>query len=158
VPPPSSIWIARHRHSSSWSSTSDGPGEAVCRHAKASPQPSTVLVTTTRAERVPDALVAGCDGVLLKPFAPNLLFARVGRMLRAQSVALRLRAHQQLAKSAHLTERTSLLTAGTNQVWPSTHCPYCQHDGVTSFDHASHRRDWYACLFCKKVWMAKRQE
>jgi DNA-binding response OmpR family regulator len=120
--------------------------------------PSTVLVTTANADRVPDALLSGCDGVLLKPFAPNLLFARVGRMLRAQSVALRLRAHQQFAKSAHLTERSALLTTGTNQVWSSTHCPHCQHDGVTSFDHASHRRDWYACLSCKKVWMAKRQE
>src|ERR1700752_3535216 len=68
----------------------DGPGEDVCRHAKASPTPSSVLVTTQRTERVPDALAAGCDGVLLKPFAPNLLYARVGRMLRAQSVALRL--------------------------------------------------------------------
>ena len=136
----------------------DGPGEAVCRHAKGLPLPSSVLVTTTQAERVPDALVAGCDGVLLKPFATNLLFARVGRMLRAQSVSLRLRARQQFAKSLHLNERAALLTAGTNQVWLSTHCPYCQHEGVTSFDHASHRRDWYACLSCKKVWMAKRQE
>ncbi|HEY6359525.1 MAG TPA: response regulator [Vicinamibacterales bacterium] len=136
----------------------DGPGEDVCRHAKASPSPSMVLVTTQRAERVPDALAAGCDGVLLKPFAPNLLYARVGRMLRAQSMSLRLRAHRQFAKSAHLRERAALFAPGTNHVWPSTHCPYCQRSGVTSFDHASHRRDWYACLSCRKVWLAKRQE
>lgn len=29
---------------------------------------------------------------------------------------------------------------GTNRVWPNTHCPYCQNNGVTSFEFASHRR------------------
>jgi DNA-binding response OmpR family regulator len=136
----------------------DGPGETVCRHAKASSPSSSVLVTTECTDRVPDALTAGCDGVLLKPFSPNLLYTRIGRILRARSLALRLRVHQQLAKSAHLSERTTLIATGTNRVWPATHCPHCQQGGVTSFDHASHRRDWYACLSCKKVWMAKRQE
>ena len=136
----------------------DGTTEDVCRRAKALAIPATVLVMTRQVERVPSALVAGCDGVLLKPFAPNLLHARLGRLLRARAVELRLRAHRQIAKSTHLLERQDLLAARTNQVWPATHCPYCQHVGVTSFDFASHRRAWYACLACLKVWIAKRRE
>jgi DNA-binding response OmpR family regulator len=136
----------------------EATGEDVCRRAKGLAVPATVLVMTRHVERVPAALAAGCDGVLLKPFAPNLLHARVGRLLRARAIELRLRARQQVAKAAHLVERTDLFAARTNQVWPSTHCPYCEHLGVTSFDYASHRRAWYACLACKKVWIAKRQE
>lgn len=40
--------------------------------------------------------------------------------------------------------------------WPTTRCAHCDHEGVMSFEYASHRRAWYACLACKKVWMAKR--
>jgi len=137
---------------------SDGPGEEICRRAKALTTPATVLVTTPQAERVPSALAAGCDAVLLKPFAPNLLYARLGRLLRARSVDLRLRAHRQQAKSLHLREQGELLAARTNREWSNTHCPYCQHRGVTSFEFTSHRRAWYACLECKKVWIAHRQE
>jgi DNA-binding response OmpR family regulator len=133
-------------------------GVEVCRAAKAAAVPATVLVTTTDVERVPEALTAGCDGVLLKPFAPNLLYARIGRLLRERSMELRLRARQHYAKSAHLSERANLLISGTNRVWPNTHCPYCQHPGATSFEFSSHRRAWYACLECRKVWLAKRQE
>jgi DNA-binding response OmpR family regulator len=106
---------------------SDGPGEEICRRAKALSTPATVLVTTPEAERVPSALAAGCDAVLLKPFAPNLLYARLGRLLRARSLELRLRAHRQYAKSAHLKEQVEMLAARTNREWPNTHCPYCQH-------------------------------
>ena len=130
----------------------------VCREAKVLTQAPPVLVTTTDVERVPDVLVAGCDGVLLKPFAPNLLFARIGRLVRARSEMLRTRARQSHLKTAHLSERSEALLAGTNRVWPNTHCPYCSHHGVTSFEFCSHRRAWYACLQCKKVWIAKRQE
>ena len=137
---------------------SDGPGEEICRQAKALVTPATVLVTTTQAERVPSALAAGCDGVLLKPFAPNLLYARIGRLLRARSSELRTRAQRQYAKSAHLKEQVATLSARTNREWPSTFCPYCQHRGVTSFEHTSHRRSWYACTSCSKVWIARRQE
>jgi DNA-binding response OmpR family regulator len=133
-------------------------GTAVCRAAKQLSVPATILVTTTEVERVPDAILAGCDAVLLKPFAPNLLFARVGRLVRARSTELRYRAVRQRAKSRHLHERTDLLLAGTNQPWPNTHCPYCAHQGVTSFEFTSYRRAWYACIECKKVWLAKRQE
>jgi CheY-like chemotaxis protein len=135
-----------------------GDGVDICRQAKALPIPPSVLVTTTRTERVPDALAAGCDGVLLKPFAPNLLYARIGRLLRARSESLRTKARHQQLKAQHLGERTQLLLSGSNRVWPHAHCPYCAHAGVTSFEFASHRRAWYACLQCKQVWLAKRQE
>ena len=137
---------------------SDGPGEEICKRAKTLVTPATVLVTTSQAERVPHALVAGCDAVLLKPFAPNLLYARLGRLLRARSIDLRMRAHRQQAMVAHPKEQVELLAAKTNREWPNTHCQYCQHRGVTSFEFTSHRRSWYACLSCNKVWIAHRQE
>jgi DNA-binding response OmpR family regulator len=136
----------------------NGGGTAICRAAKQLPIPATILVTTTEVDQVPDAILAGCDAVLLKPFAPNLLFARVGRLVRARSTELRYRAVRQRAKSQHLQDRSEVLLAGTNQAWPNTHCPYCTHQGVTSFEFTSYRRAWYACLDCKKVWLAKRQE
>src|SRR5437763_683789 len=64
-------------------------GIEICREAKALPLRPQVLVTTADTALVPDALLAGCDAVLLKPFAPNLLFARIGRLLRARSESLR---------------------------------------------------------------------
>lgn len=133
-------------------------GVEICREAKKLTLPPPVLVTTVNAERVPDALAAGCDAVLLKPFAPNLLRARIGRLLRARGEALRARARVENLKTAHLTDRSEALLGGTNRIWPNTHCPYCHHGGVTSFEFCSHRRAWFACLECKKVWIAKRLE
>jgi len=133
-------------------------GVEICREAKSLFVPPAVLVTTTDIDRVPDALTAGCDGVLLKPFAPNLLIARIGRLLRARSEMARAQALQQRLQTSHLADRTAELMAGTNRVWPNTYCPYCSHSGVTSFEFCSRRRAWYACLDCRKVWIAKRQE
>lgn len=110
---------------------------SICREAKALRHAPAVLVTTAQVERVPDALEARCDGVLLKPFTPNLLIARIGRLLRGRG------------------QRAPL---GTNRFWPDTDCPYCDSHGVTSFEFASHRRSWYACGKCKKVWLGKRRE
>jgi DNA-binding response OmpR family regulator len=117
-----------------------------------------VLVITAAAQRAPSALTAGCDGILLKPFAPNLLHARIGRLLRARSVELHLAAQRDLAKAAHSTQQATRWRTGTNASWPDTICPKCEHPGATGFDHASHRRDWYACLACGHVWIAKRQQ
>lgn len=110
----------------------------LCRDVKRFPKPPAVLVMTEHVERVPDALAARCDGVLLKPFAPNLLVGRVARLLRARKAPSQL--------------------AGTNQFWPMTSCPYCATLGVTSFEFTSHRRAWYACGSCKKTWIGRRQE
>jgi DNA-binding response OmpR family regulator len=146
----------------------NGDSGDVLRDARLLEPPAAVLVTTSHVESVPDVL-AGCDSVLLKPFAPNLLYARIGRLLRdrsaailarnhrAQSNGLRSRAHDAIAKSQHLVGRSAVFV-GTNRTWPNSHCPYCDHEGVTSFEYASHRRAWYACLTCRKVWLARRQE
>ena len=123
-------------------------GVEVCRQAKALPVPPTVLVTTSDVSQVPDAIEAGCDGVLLKPFATNLLHARIGRLLRGRPGDLRL----------HAQARPAPGSSGTNRLWPETACPNCNHEGVTSFEFSSHRRSWYACLHCKQVWVGKRQE
>jgi DNA-binding NarL/FixJ family response regulator len=136
----------------------DGNGVEICSTAKALRTPSSVLVTTGDPAAVPAALAAGCDGVLLKPFAPNLLISRISRLLRERSTRLRLEVARRLSKAAHLTERSDLLRTGTNRKWPNTHCPYCASSGVTSFDFTSMRRAWYACLECRKVWIARRQE
>ena len=109
----------------------------LCREAKELQKPPAVLVMTEDVERVPNALEARCDGVLLKPFAPNLLVGRVARLIRG---------------------RTSPTPDGTNQFWPETACPFCDTQGVTTFEFTSHRRAWYACGNCKKVWIGKRQE
>jgi len=131
---------------------------SICGDAKRTEPPSMVLVTTGEAERVPEALEAGCDGVLLKPFLPNLFYARVGRLLRQRSAMLLARSHYQMAKAEHLSARSSSIQNGTNRVWPNQHCPHCNHAGVTSFEYAVHRRAWYACLSCRQVWLAKCQE
>jgi len=146
-----------------------GNGTEVCRAAKSLERPALVLVTTSQAECAPDAILAGCDGVLLKPFAPNLLYARLGRLmrmrLRAHSARLRTRsgvllerAEATRSKLQHLLERSEQSRTNTFGEWPTTRCPYCHHQGVTSFDYCSFRRAWYACLACRKVWIARRQE
>jgi CheY-like chemotaxis protein len=147
----------------------DGMAEAanIVRTAKAPLKPATVLVIATDVESIPELLQAGCDAVLLKPFAPNLLYARIGRLLRARMEQQRIRTRQDQIRSRYIPgngngngrgDGDSSLAATTNRVWAQVACPRCQHDGVVSFEFASHRRAWYACLECKAVWMAKRRE
>ena len=132
-------------------------GVDLCCAAKSLRTPATVLMTTSDATRVPDVLVAGCDGILLKPFADNLLYARIGRLLRTRGEQLLVRARRGDAAS-DFSPRLDPPLATTNRAWPDTACPSCHHRGAVSFEFSSHRRSWYACLECKKVWIAKRQE
>jgi len=161
----------------------DGMAEAadIIRTAKKPLTPATVLVIATDVERIPELLQAGCDAVLLRPFAPNLLYARIGRLLRARTEQQRLRTRQDHIPSRHIPgngdghvpgngdghipgngdgrgDGDPSLAATTNRVWANVACPSCQQNGVVSFEFASHRRAWYACLGCKGVWMAKRRE
>ena len=125
--------------------------------AKQLQRPASILITTADVNRVPDALAAGGDAVLLKPFARNLLFARLSRLRRARTERLQTRAERAIAKSIHLRERSNAAIAReTLQSWPNEHCPHCSATSVMCFDFVSHRRAWYACLACKKVWIAKR--
>lgn len=134
----------------------DGDGLEICRAAKAGqPRPS-VLVATANVDRVPHAIKAGCDAVLLKPFAPNLLVARLGRLLRAADLSQRIQHARR--RSLRLFAERGRLGPGTNVYWPMTRCPYCKNEGATSFDFSSYRRAWYACLACDKVWIGDRQE
>ena len=120
----------------------DGP--AICQAVTVlrSPNP---MVTTAGTAGVPAALRAGCQAVLLKPFAMNLAAARLGRLCREASAAL-----SPMVRAA--VER------GTNRRWPAVACPECKAGNAVSFDHASHRRWWYACLACNHVWLGLRQE
>ena len=134
----------------------DGAGTELCRAVKALPRPPAVLVVTDDRQLVPDAIDAGCDGVLLKPFPPNLLFARLGRLLRARSAALRL--GEASSRSRQLSGSSRARYGTTIQHWPDLACPHCDRQGVTSFDFASHRQAWYACLACRDVWTGKRHD
>jgi CheY-like chemotaxis protein len=128
--------------------TPDLDGAAVCQAASRSSS-THVLVTTANPEKVPVALRAGCHAVLLKPFAPNLLAARLGRLMRERTQQQRLRS---LRGSAYAT------VDGTNRVWESVACPHCHTSGATGFEFQSHRRMWFACLSCNAVWLGARQE
>ena len=111
----------------------DGDGIGICREAKQQPEPATVLVTTATAQDVPAALIAGCDGVLLKPFAPNLLHTRLARLVRNRAAQLRQSAVLQNQKLAHLKARFEQVEAGTNRTWSDTHCPSCGAGGRRQF-------------------------
>jgi DNA-binding response OmpR family regulator len=133
----------------------DSAAVEVCRQAKSLNPPPAVLVITAATQKVPDALAAGCDSVLLKPFPPNLFYGRVGRLLRAYTAGLSARTDSAPANSHHLGERSAPHFVGTNRTWPDMHCPYCDHEGVTSFEFAALRREWYACIRCAQAWVAE---
>lgn len=124
----------------------DGSAAGICREAKLKPFPTSVLVTAVNPEDIPDALVAGCDGVLLKPFPPNLLVNRVGRMVRARAEQLRLQAVRSRSSAAGRLERSNRFNIDINRVGLSFLVQSCSRRGVTSFDYASLRRTWHACL------------
>ncbi len=133
----------------------DGDGASVCRQSKMGEAGVTLtLATTSEPERVPAALEAGCDGVLMKPFPPNLLYTRVGRLLKIREKELNDRAMWQHARSTFQIAHAPHMTAGTNVVCHDAVCPSCGRGGGVGFDAASHRRMWYACLPCGNVWIA----
>ena len=134
----------------------DGSAVEICVAAKARPVPPSLLVTTDNPEAVPDVLVAGCESILLKPIAPSLLINRAARLLRGRAAQIRRRASSATDKADHLRDRIESRRTGVNREWPSLVCPYCANQEVTSFDYASNRRAWYACLRCRKVWTGKR--
>jgi DNA-binding response OmpR family regulator len=124
----------------------DFDGQAICNAVQ--PFAGTgVLVTTTTPQRAPSALKCGCHAVLLKPFAPNLAAARVGRLAREMPTA---------AAASRLAAK--LGQCGTNRTWPEVTCPKCSQAGAVSFEYSSHRRTWFACLACESVWLGRRQE
>jgi DNA-binding response OmpR family regulator len=134
----------------------DGDGVSVCRASKAcDANPPSVLAMTARPERVPEALIAGCDGVLVKPFAPNLLYTRISLLLRQRAKALKERALWQRARCAYLIEHSNSVMAGTNVVCHDACCPSCGQSGIINFDSAGRKRAWYACLPCRKVWLGR---
>jgi hypothetical protein len=108
---------------------------------------TSVLVTTATPARAPIGIKAGCQGVLLKPFAPAILASRLGRLTR-----------EPLPIGVSRRATTMSPQHGTNRTWPGVACPKCAHDGVVSFEFHSYRRMWYACLACETVWLGPRRE
>ena len=119
---------------------------AICDAARQS-APVAILAIMQQPERAPAALRAGCHAVLLKPFALNLVAARLGRLCREMPAAV---AASRLG--------TMQQWGGTNRTWPEVNCPTCDESGAVGFEHASHRRSWYACLKCEHVWLGVRRE
>ncbi|PYR82320.1 MAG: hypothetical protein DMF87_01885 [Acidobacteria bacterium] len=134
----------------------DGDGVEICRATKGLPRRPLLIVTGAVPARVPDALLAGCNAVLLKPYPPNLLCARIGRLLQMYDDDRRHRRGGNGDGGA--SEMTVSHSATTNKVRPDIDCPGCGASGVTAFDFASHRRMWCACLGCRHVWLARRHE
>jgi len=121
-------------------------GVQVCGAVRKFPHAG-VLVTMASPQSAPAALKAGCHAILLKPFAPNLVAARIGRLSRELP-----------SGSAGLRAAHALQFCGTNRVWTETRCPECDAPSATSFEFYSYRRMWYACLSCDAVWLGARQE
>jgi DNA-binding response OmpR family regulator len=128
----------------------DRTGLDVCRAAKRLPLQPTVLVTTSAVHQVRDALLAGCDSILLKPFPPNLLVSRLCRLKRVQSQTLRRRAAA-ARSSSHRIRETSL-----RLLRRLTDCPYCHHEVTVRLGDAGYLRTWYQCVACHAVWPASR--
>jgi CheY-like chemotaxis protein len=124
----------------------DFDGRAICAATRQFPATG-ILAMMTLPERAPSALKAGCHALLLKPFAPNLLAARIGRLARELPTS---------PMASRLAEKLGQF--GTNRTWPEMACPKCTIPGAVSFEHSSHRRSWYACLSCDAVWVGRRQE
>ena len=135
-----------------------GDGLSICRQAKAMASAPSVLVVTSIVERAADALIAQCDGILLKPFAPSLLYNRIGRLLRQRAKPVRETAMWQRAEAAYLVERAHDVIMGTNIAWSDVCCPSCGHSGAVSFDAVDRRRMWFACMPCREVWLGPRRE
>ena len=122
--------------------------EACCRAANAHGLEVAVLVTCRAPQQVPALLIAGAHAILLKPFAPNLLAGRLGRLVRDHTEHRRLSGWRNDAPFAsHLIRR-----------WADVCCPTCQEPNATAFDFTSHRRAWFACLACAHVWIDARRE
>ena len=105
-----------------------------------------VLITTRSPDRAPSAIKAGCHAILLEPVVPNLIAARIGRLIR------------EVPETAVAGDRAVVRESGTNRIWPDTRCPNCAAPSAISFEFHSHRRMWYACLACDHVWLGRRQE
>lgn len=105
----------------------------LCRRSRDLAVAKPAVLVTLSEPAAAGQVIDLCDSILLKPFAPNLLSSRVGRMLRD--------------------------AVGTFIEWPNDPCPHCQHNGgVVLFDYASLQRAWYACRQCRTVWMARLPE
>jgi CheY-like chemotaxis protein len=133
----------------------DGDGVEICRTAKALPRPPVVIVTTAAPERVPGALIAGCNAVLLKPYSSSLLCTRIGRLrqLFDRAATMYRAVREDLAVAVHASASVT-----TNHLWNDIQCPACGRSGATSFDFTSLRRMWCACLACEHVWVSRRRE
>ena len=112
---------------------------AVCRAAQTFPM-MIVMATLAHPHDAPTAIKAGCDAILLEPFAPQLAAARIARLSR-----------QLMPPRGESDEGLR----GTNRRWTAEPCPGCAHIGVVSFEFSTRRRLWFAYLACDHVWLSQ---
>jgi hypothetical protein len=110
---------------------------AVCRVAAIFPTIS-MLASMANPADAPAAIKAGCQAILLEPLAPQLAMMRIVRLAQAPPRV-----------PAPATNST------TYRLWSEMVCPSCQVAGVASFEMATRRTLWFACLRCDHVWTAR---
>jgi CheY-like chemotaxis protein len=116
--------------------------QRICAVALTLPD-TAILATLAAPANAPQALTAGCHALLLKPLTVNLVVARLSRLAREGRGTAALR----LAGTPGVS--------GTNLPCRHIACPDCDQHGAVAFEHASHRRVWYACLRCNAVWVGR---
>ena len=110
---------------------------AICRVAANFPT-ITVMASMTDARNAPAAIKAGCQAILLGPVAPQLALMRILRLSQAVS-----------------SGRSAAPDSPTYRLWSQVVCPSCEVYGVASFELATRRTLWFACLRCDHVWTAR---
>jgi hypothetical protein len=109
--------------------------QQICCAAAGHVPRAAVLVTADVVTAVPAALRAGCHAVLVRPFAPNLLHARIARLFQSAAAA-------------------DTPFVATNRICWYQRCPQCDANNAVRFDAAALRRWWFACLRCDHIWSA----
>ena len=110
---------------------------AICRVAANFPT-ITVMASMAEARSAPAAIKAGCQAILLGPIAPQLALMRILRLSQAAP------------------PRTPAAPDSTTyRLWSQIACPSCKVYGVASFEIATRRTLWFACLRCDHVWTAR---
>lgn len=119
----------------------DGTALDVC-HMAARLQPSaSVLVAGLETAHVPEAIAAGCDGILLNPINAEHLRSAVRRIVRARTQAAAVVRPPEARRSRAIIEYCAEVA-----------CPRCATGGVYSFAPAGHDRTWCSCTTCRLVW------
>jgi DNA-binding NarL/FixJ family response regulator len=125
----------------------DGTVLDVCETAARVQPSASVLVTGLQMAHVPDAIAAGCDGILLSPVNTERLRSAVRGILRAR---------RDPAGAVPRAPAATRRSRATIDYRAEIACPRCTTRGVYSSAPASGDRAWCSCTTCRLVWMVPR--